>query len=591
MKKDNYNIKFNQAPPNSDAIKAHQDFDGLLDSYHKGDGQSSASKPKRKIGKVIRRIAYATAAAIGLLILSISFKGKKNQNLASNAPYVNPPMEEVVPEELLTASVDANQGGRIVFRSGTVAVVPPRAFANRAGEVIGGEVKVVIKEYHDYVDFFLSGIPMDYDSLGTTYQLESAGMIEIYAEQDGERLYMIPEKSIDVELKSSVMVKPGSTEPKFNIYKLNENKKNWEYVTQDKMEFIDEESMISEGEGLDTEESISSARAAKVKAINNATSLQLAAFEESLPSLIAPTKPQKANTDNPTFDLKVDKLIVQNNISNVEKSIQKEEAALRAFRDQYAKAIWEVMPGQATWSPAIATTSWDDYDISTDGNGAFTVTFIKGESEVDVNVKPVLVGKDYNQAMNKFNQEFNQFNNLVTERKRKIENKKAELDKVKSALLISADKSFDDKIANLKANGLDHEASNEMIKREVLNRFSVSSFGIWNCDRPLPPFVHSLKGDFIDQHSEEYDGLTAFIVDKNRNSVSKFTANTGVNIQYNSKSDNLMWFVTKENKIAVFRPEEFKKINHRLGRHTFVMDLVEKNVSSENDIREILSFD
>ena len=591
MKKDNYNIKFNQTPPSHDAIKQHQDFDGLLNEYNQGQGHGDSPKPKRKIGKIIRRIAYAAAAAIGLLVLGISFKGKKDKNLASDIPYVNPPLEEVIPEDVQTAKVEANQGGRIVFKSGTIAVVPPRAFANRAGEVIGGDVNIVIKEYHDYVDFFLSGIPMDYDSLGTTYQLESAGMIEIYAEQDGHRLSLFPDKSIDIELKSSVMVKPGSTEPNFNIYKLNENKKNWEYVTKDKMEFIDEEPSIEVAGTLDTEEAIEEAREEKTKAIRNAMSVQLSAFEQTLPIPTAPKKPQKANTDNPTFDLKVDKLIVQSNISAEENAIQKEEAALREFRNRYAKSIWEVMPGQATWSPAIANTQWDDYDITTDGKGQFTVTFIKDNNKVDVKVKPVLVGKDYNEAMEKFNQEFSTYNTKVAERKLKIDNKKRDLEKIKNVRLAAENKELDEKIALLRKAGLDDYASNELIKREVLNRFSVSRLGIWNCDRPLPPYASNLSGKFTDQHNDDYDGLIAFIVDKNRNSVAKFTAQEGVNIQFNNESENLMWFVTKENKIAVFRPEEFKKINHRLGRHTFVMDLVEKDVSSENDIREILSFD
>ena len=205
MKKNIYNFKFNQSTPSSDDIKKHQDFDALIDQYDQGQSDGSASpKPKRKLGKLIKRGLVAAAAAVGLLILSIGFgKGKKNKNLANNAPYVNPPMEETVPEEIVSAKVeDAHQGGRIIFKSGTVAVVPPRAFANRAGEVVGGEVEVKIKEYHDYVDFFLSGIPMEYDSAGVSYQLESAGMIEIYAEQDGRRLDIMPEKAIDIELKS-----------------------------------------------------------------------------------------------------------------------------------------------------------------------------------------------------------------------------------------------------------------------------------------------------------------------------------------------------------------------------------------------------
>ena len=130
-----------------------------------------------------------------------------------------------------------------------------------------------------------------------------------------------------------------------------------------------------------------------------------------------------------------------------------------------------------------------------------------------------------------------------------------------------------------------------MVERQVLNRFNVTSFGIWNCDRPLPPFVSSLKGKFRDQHDLNYEGLTAFRVDKSRNTVARFVARDGIDVQFDNKSDNMMWFVTDENKIAVYRPQAFKKIKKKKGNFTFVMDLEEKEVNNEEDIREILSFE
>jgi len=592
MKKDKYNIQYNQSSPSTEDIKKHQDFDALMDKYQQGQaGGNGNEKPKRKIGRFIKRALIAAAAAIGLLVIGISLKGKKNKALVDNAPYVNPPMAESVPEEIYTATVkEANQGGRIVFKSGTIATVPPRAFANRAGEVISGPVEVKIKEYHDYVDFFLSGIPMEYDSLGVMYQLESAGMIEIYAEQDGRRLDIMPEKAIDIELKSKIMVKPGSKEPKFNIYKLDQEEENWKYITRNQMVFIDDEPEI-ESAKMTTTETVEAERKDKIKAINKEIDNQLRAFEKTLPQITAPKKPAKADTNNPTFDLKVDKLVVQNNISEEQATIQNDESALRDLRNRYAKSIWEVLPGQATWSPAIANTNWDDYDIRMDADKQFTVTFIKGSSKVDVKVKPVLVGKDYNEALEEFNQKFAAYNQEIATRQASIDAKKVELEKIKAARLATANLEFDNKVAKLRDMGRDDMATVELVKREVLNKFTVSSFGIWNCDRPLPPYAGNLKGKFMDQHDTEYNGPTAFIVDKNRNSVAKFNAAEGINVQFNMNSENLMWLVTKENKLAVYRPEDFKKIDHARGKHTFVMNLEDQEIDSEEDIREILNFD
>ena len=51
-----------------------------------------------------------------------------------------------------------------------------------------------------------------------------------------------------------------------------------------------------------------------------------------------------------------------------------------------------------------------------------------------------------------------------------------------------------------------------------------------------------------------------------------------------------MWVITKENKIAVFRPEQFKRINQKKGDYTFVLDLVDQEIKSEEDVRKILLF-
>ena len=594
MKKDNYKINFNKEMPSSADIKKHQDFDGLMAQYEQDQGDAPGPKSNGKTRKLWRRLAVAAAAAIGLLVLAIGFgKGKKDKAMADNAPYVNPPMETSVPEEVFTSTVDANQGGRIVFKSGTVAVVPPRAFANRAGEVVGGEVEIKIKEYHDYIDFFLSGIPMAYDSLGTTYQLESAGMIEIYAEQDGHRVDLIANKEIDIELKSKVQVRPGSAVPNFNIYKLNENEENWEYVTRDKMQYTDEEPApkVSKDNDLTTVEGLQKARQQAIQTLNSTMAKELKAFENTLALPIQPQKPEKANTDNPTFSLNVDKYTHQKNVSAEEARIQDLEAEHREQLVQYDNSIWEVLPGQVSWSNVIKVQNWDDRDIRSDGDGQFIVTFIKGKSKLDVKVKPVLVGKDYRAALDKFNREFAKYEEIATARKAQINTKKAELEKIKAVKAAANKAEFDAKIAEMRANGLDNLASNEMIKREVLNFFTVTSFGIWNCDRPLPPYLTELNGKFTDQFDAEYDGITAFRADKSRNTVAKFTATDGLRIQFNDKSDNMMWFVTKENKIAVYRPQDFKKINKKRGDFTFVMDLEEQTIESEDDIREILDFE
>jgi hypothetical protein len=51
-----------------------------------------------------------------------------------------------------------------------------------------------------------------------------------------------------------------------------------------------------------------------------------------------------------------------------------------------------------------------------------------------------------------------------------------------------------------------------------------------------------------------------------------------------------MWVVTKDNKLALFRPEKFHGIDEQKGDFTFVLNVVDKKIDSEEDVRKILEF-
>ena len=125
-----------------------------------------------------------------------------------------------------------------------------------------------------------------------------------------------------------------------------------------------------------------------------------------------------------------------------------------------------------------------------------------------------------------------------------------------------------------------------MIKRKVINRFRATSFGVWNCDRPVAPDSYQVKGKFKDQNGKVYNNHTGYLVDRSRNTVSQFYATKGTNMSFNANSENLLWIVTEDNKIAVFRPEDFKKLNKSKGDFTFNLTLVDKPIDNEEDVRE-----
>ena len=176
----NYNFRFKLEEPSSEDIQQRMDFAALLQQYE------AAPAPALARGRV-RRLVYlvSAAAAAVLLLVSLFFWSQPKQftpeEYFAQQDYVHPPLPNLQPPYQKNTVADAYKGGIIEYPSGSRLVVPASAFMNDRGKLIGGEVEVHYRELHDYIDFFVSGIPLAYDSVGLQRYLTSAGMVEIYA--------------------------------------------------------------------------------------------------------------------------------------------------------------------------------------------------------------------------------------------------------------------------------------------------------------------------------------------------------------------------------------------------------------------------
>jgi hypothetical protein len=127
---------------------------------------------------------------------------------------------------------------------------------------------------------------------------------------------------------------------------------------------------------------------------------------------------------------------------------------------------------------------------------------------------------------------------------------------------------------------------------KVVNKFSVSEFGIWNCDRPYQHEGASVQADFVDNQQQLFDNHTAFLAERNRNTVMQIFATDDAKVEFNEKSDNLLWIVTENNQIALLRPEDFDEWeqNKSPETFTFVLDVLNDPVATEEKLRDILQF-
>lgn len=157
MKKKLYKYIFNPKKLDSKTVDQYKNFDALYDQYN-----HTVPKTKRpgKLRKILPWLGVAAAATVAFFLTVFTpNKNKQKKDILAKTEFVESPVENKVAQNFGTATVDADQGGTIKIKQ-TTFHIPPRAFVNRAGNLVLGPVDIKLKEYHDYVDFFVSGIPM-----------------------------------------------------------------------------------------------------------------------------------------------------------------------------------------------------------------------------------------------------------------------------------------------------------------------------------------------------------------------------------------------------------------------------------------------
>ena len=102
----------------------------------------------------------------------------------------------------LTYRVSAKSGGVINYPTGSVIIIPANAFVNNNGQRVNDSVDVQYREFHNPLEIFLSGIPMNYDSAGKSYTFESSGLCEVLAYKDGVPVFVNPKSKPEINLVS-----------------------------------------------------------------------------------------------------------------------------------------------------------------------------------------------------------------------------------------------------------------------------------------------------------------------------------------------------------------------------------------------------
>jgi len=582
-------VNINRPEVSADEINQRRNFDSVLKN-----SAGAAAKPLLKKPWFLSSVVVATIAIVTTVVLLNKTPQTKNdlvvkenseeQKKVSSSdepgdaqalnefykaeeakPCIAPPIKELnIPYTVF--KVSSEKGGSLNFKTGSKLTIPKNAFVDESGKPLKGEVELRYREFHDPADFFVSGIPMTYDSAGVKYQFESAGMMEMLAYQDGKPVNMAAGKMINIELASEYK----GTE--YNLYKLDTLKNNWSCLGKDKVEMKphDEGKAIVKKEKFDDKvEQTSEYKAIEVK--KEEAKVVKEKEIAALPKPIAePKKPVKVSKDRYNFNFEVD---------------------LKDFPEfsVYKDVRWEVGAENKSFSQAtfneINKTEWEDAALKegTKKGENYFLTLKKGSKKInDLVVYPVFEGKGYETAMKDFQEKFSKYN-IVLE-KRKTEEKKIEdaytarLEQLKNEQL-EAERKW--------KKEMNSQMASMTTEEKTMRVFKISSFGVYNSDCPnsYPKGVSCVATLENDKHSKLmcYD---VYLVDKQKNGLFTYYKNPITTFSFNPKSNNILWTV-ESGVLYYLLPEQF--IDLKNGTQSISMKRVEQKFETVDEMKKFFN--
>lgn len=570
----NYNIRINQKQPSSEQIARHKDFDALLEKYQ-------ATAPKRRTA-TIRRLTYVAAAVIAAaasVILVINFlltpqiPNWTEEEYFAMQPMVNPPLEDAAPT-FAVHTVKTTEGATIETETARL-VVPTQAFMDDRGTLIEGEVNLHYRELHDYVDFFLSGVPMTYDSAGKMYQLESAGMIELFAEKDGQNVQMAPGKVIEVELITELALPEGMEVPTFNIHKLDTTARSWQLQDVTHIQLVEDLANASNNTNNPLS-ALRNAYARELATIESAAASRLRMIEASVPAPPEPLKPLQADANalaiTPDF---LEDATFEDDPSTPENENERLKKELNG--------TWQIVPNTA-YDERDFQIVWENIQLRKLNNRDYELIGTNGNRTLKLIVTPVLTGTSYQQALAQYERQHADWKAQMAAREAQLKTDKDAL-----AATVAQEKAAARAIFQTKLTELGLDADELMSRKRITNRFAIHSLGLWNCDRVIEQAEQKLTGELKDQFGKKYEQQVAYLVNKKHNTVYRYYITEDNPIRFDDAADNLLWVVTDDNKIAVLKPTDFKKASVT-QRRTVELNLLEKPIRKEADARAVLTW-
>lgn len=517
---EDFKVNIDREDISSSRINAHKDFDKLFSKFTKINGSSSiVSKSLLKSAKLwIATSLSVLAIASVVYFYTHDSHNKKidNQVVVSDSVITDlnsefkiiPPIDSLdisFQEYLISSSRDTT----IVTESGTKIFIPKNAFRYSDGTAVEGELKIRFREFNTPIDFFLSGIPMEYDSANTRYTFESAGMIEIRAYKLGKELQLCNNKQISINMLSKAQ------ETNYNVYNLNDTIGSWTYNGKDEVyKSIDKVNISKNYSNLDSSRIVSE--------MNNVSYVEL-------------IEPKLLNENKYVFNYKID-------------GGEFPELA------QYSNVLFEIDESKCNFKESMFSVVWENKKLNRSNlKGEYLLNLSKGDTGVQLVIYPVFEPKYYYDAIEKYNRQ-----KKIIERARKqreqANNTKMNVASSQSAVSLLYNRRYN--IFQMGIHNIDRPIINPMIAikknidKKVLNAMDIESISYGSKGKEISLIIMDKEGIPLN-----YEEINA--VDLSRNALYRFPTNSNLKVHENAKI--VVWVVTSKGDIAIVNPNLFKE--------------------------------
>ena len=537
---DNYKINTNREKLSEQEIQQNMNFDKFMTGYAaKAGWLAKGAKFYSLLGG---------SAAIVAVVSYFVYQGVTAVSPAGNTsglPFIAPPIAKT-DAEFTVFSPGGNKDTTFVYEDGSKIHVPASAFLDENGKPVTEGVELRYREFHDPAAFFLSGIPMTYDSAGQQFHFESAGMMEMAAFKGGKPLFVNPAAMIQVDLISH------TDDDRFNIYYLDTTKRKWEYIAEDhatKCKVESEDKRLAKGAAIEDEKFGSLAQQLKVPEM--------------------PALPAKANPANAQFII----------------DYKKDEFPELAVYDGLK---FEISNTDVNFKPSYSTKTWEDVVIKKSGESdKYEVTFSSETESHTFSVTPVIDGVGYKKALEIYSSRMKEYNSTL---KARLEKQKREQQKADS-IFTAKGKMTEDYNMNARYTAF---LNKNLVQYDALayRAFQIAKFGVWNSDCPSSlPTGASVYARFVDKNKHALSFDKIYLVAKGKNAVYTYYSfgKDLKDFKFNPKDENMIWAATRENKMALLSVDEFDKTNMKKDTVLFKMKIIDQPIKRAAQLRTLLN--